>query len=84
MLRFMDYVLDAFGDASNWDRDNSYSSLTATSDGISCILFSPVLVFVDLTVQRSFPSLRRHPLASMCPPCPLLISQHPTPFPLSA
>jgi mitochondrial distribution and morphology protein 10 len=33
MLKFMDYVVYAFGDATEWNRDNSYSSLTATSDG---------------------------------------------------
>ncbi|KAF7502629.1 hypothetical protein GJ744_005423 [Endocarpon pusillum] len=36
MLKFMDYVLDAFGDATHWNRDNSYSSLTATSDALLC------------------------------------------------
>lgn len=37
MLKFMDYVLYAFGDAADWDRDNTYSSLTTTSDGICCV-----------------------------------------------
>lgn len=31
MLGFMDYVQDAFYEASSWDRDNSYGTLTATS-----------------------------------------------------
>lgn len=34
MLKFMDYIALAFGDAADWNRDNSYSSLTATSDGM--------------------------------------------------
>jgi len=34
MLDFMDYVQHAFFSASNWDRDNSYGALTATSRGI--------------------------------------------------
>lgn len=29
----MDYVVHAFGDAADWNRDNSYAHLTATSDG---------------------------------------------------
>ncbi|KAK4692209.1 hypothetical protein P7C71_g4946, partial [Lecanoromycetidae sp. Uapishka_2] len=31
MLGFMDYVQNAFYEASRWDRDNSYGTLTATS-----------------------------------------------------
>lgn len=30
----MDYVVDAFGTSTNWNPDNSYSSLTATSDAL--------------------------------------------------
>ena len=33
MLDFMDYVQNAFQTASHWDRDNSYGSLIATSQG---------------------------------------------------
>ena len=31
MLGFMDYIQNAFHDASGWNRDNSYSSITATA-----------------------------------------------------
>jgi hypothetical protein len=31
MLDFMDYIQLAFAEATNWNRDNSYSSLTATA-----------------------------------------------------
>lgn len=34
MLGFMDYVQNAFYEASRWDRDNSYGTLTATSRNI--------------------------------------------------
>lgn len=40
MLKFMDYVVYAFEDAAGWNRDNSYSSLTATSDGIYYIAYA--------------------------------------------
>jgi mitochondrial distribution and morphology protein 10 len=43
MLKFMDYVVCAFSDAADWNRDNSYSSLTATSDGTHPILPRPML-----------------------------------------
>ena len=33
MLGFMDYVQNAFYEASHWNRDNSYGSLTATARG---------------------------------------------------
>lgn len=33
MLGFMDYVQKAFLEASNWNQDNSYSTLTATAQG---------------------------------------------------
>lgn len=36
MLDFMDYIQVAFADATNWNRDNSYSSLTATAQCMSC------------------------------------------------
>lgn len=31
MLDFMDYIQLAFAEATSWNRDNSYSSLTATA-----------------------------------------------------
>lgn len=31
MLDFMDYIQLAFAEGTNWNRDNSYSSLTATA-----------------------------------------------------
>ncbi|KAK5093193.1 Mitochondrial distribution and morphology protein 10 [Exophiala xenobiotica] len=34
MLPFMDYVIREFGTATDWNYDNSYSFLTATSDAI--------------------------------------------------
>lgn len=34
MISFMDYVVQAFGAATDWNPDNSYSSLTATSDAL--------------------------------------------------
>lgn len=33
MLDFMDYVQNAFYEASHWNRNNSYGTLTATSQG---------------------------------------------------
>jgi hypothetical protein len=33
MLEFMDYVQNAFYEASNWNLENSYSQLTATARG---------------------------------------------------
>lgn len=40
MLDFMDYVQNAFYDASHWNRNNSYGALTATSQGKQLILAS--------------------------------------------
>lgn len=34
MLTFMDYILREFGTATNWNFDNSYATLTATSDAL--------------------------------------------------
>ena len=34
MREFMEYVQSAFYDATSWSRDNSYSSLNATADGM--------------------------------------------------
>ena len=34
MLNFMDYIVHAFGTSTDWNHDNSYSSLTATSDAL--------------------------------------------------
>lgn len=34
MIEFMDYIVHAFGTSTDWNHDNSYSSLTATSDAI--------------------------------------------------
>jgi len=35
MRDFMDYIQKAFYEASLWDVDNSYSSLIATSQGLT-------------------------------------------------
>ena len=34
MITFMDYIVHAFGTSTGWNHDNSYSSLTATSDAL--------------------------------------------------
>ncbi|KAI1620040.1 hypothetical protein EDD37DRAFT_641705 [Exophiala viscosa] len=34
MIDFMDYIVHAFGTSTDWNKDNSYSSLTAISDAI--------------------------------------------------
>ena len=34
MITFMDYIVHAFGTSTHWNHDNSYSSLTATSDAL--------------------------------------------------
>ena len=34
MNTFMDYIVRAFGTSTDWNHDNSYSSLTATSDSL--------------------------------------------------
>jgi mitochondrial distribution and morphology protein 10 len=34
MLTFMDYVLSQFASSTDWNHDNSYSALTATSDAL--------------------------------------------------
>ncbi|OAP62645.1 hypothetical protein AYL99_01872 [Fonsecaea erecta] len=34
MIGFMDYIVHAFGTSTDWNPDNSYSSLTATSDAL--------------------------------------------------
>jgi mitochondrial distribution and morphology protein 10 len=34
MLTFMDYIVHSFGTSTGWNHDNSYSSLTATSDAL--------------------------------------------------
>lgn len=34
MIEFMDYIVQAFGTSTDWNPDNSYSSLTATSDAL--------------------------------------------------
>lgn len=33
MREFMDYVRNAFYEATGWDRESSYSSLNSTADG---------------------------------------------------
>ena len=54
MREFMEYVQSAFYDATSWSRDNSYSSLNATADGmrrlpISSIADQPALNITRLT-----------------------------------
>lgn len=34
MITFMDYIVQAFGASTDWNPDNSYSALTATSDNL--------------------------------------------------
>ncbi|OAL37629.1 hypothetical protein AYO20_03136 [Fonsecaea nubica] len=34
MIGFLDYIVHAFGTSTDWNPDNSYSSLTATSDAL--------------------------------------------------
>lgn len=34
MIGFMDFIVHAFGSSTDWNPDNSYSSLTATSDAL--------------------------------------------------
>lgn len=60
MLGFMDYVQNAFYDATRWDRDNSYGTLTATSrsNGTSCMRLEG---FADQ--KQTFLNLI-HPMAS--------------------
>lgn len=41
MLGFMDYVQNAFYEASHWNHDNSYSYLTATAQGNHHARFYP-------------------------------------------
>lgn len=40
MLGFMDYLQGAFYEASRWNRDNSYGSLTDTARGIITLSLS--------------------------------------------
>jgi Mitochondrial distribution and morphology protein 10 len=64
MLKFMDYVVCAFGDAAEWNRDNSYSSLTATSDGIYHLIYT-FSTHVDLYLQHFCLSLPQQHFPSM-------------------
>lgn len=41
MIPYMDYVQNAFYEATEWNQDNSYATLTATARGLSI----PILEF---------------------------------------
>lgn len=43
MIDFMDYIVHAFGTSTDWNPDNSYSSLTATSDALVSFDTPPTL-----------------------------------------
>lgn len=86
MLDFMDYIQLAFAEGTNWNRDNSYSSLTATAQ---CMLLSleswsrrdnggKWLMKCDFEQPCSI-SLRLNDYASICRPCQPPISQRATP-----
>lgn len=45
MLGFMDYVQNAFYEASHWNRDNSYGSLDDTARSIF-LRFAPIFPLV--------------------------------------
>ncbi|KAI9768227.1 MAG: Mitochondrial distribution and morphology protein 10 [Geoglossum simile] len=49
MLGFMEYVQNAFLDASHWNQDNSYSSLTATARSLGCPLLPAPFLRRNLT-----------------------------------
>jgi Mitochondrial distribution and morphology protein 10 len=70
----MDYVVCAFSDAADWNRDNSYSSLTATSDGRLHLLSCPVPT-VRL-YSPSGPLLTWHRSASLLPYSHLPLSKY--------
>lgn len=60
MLGFMDYVQGAFYEATQWNRDNSYGSLTDTARGKPFFQFLVPTRFYDLiiSVQLSLNSRR--------------------------
>ncbi len=63
MLGFMDYVQNAFYQASRWDRDNSYGTLTATSRSAQINnLFNqdPRLTLIDILDFSTPEGLRFH------------------------
>ena len=74
MLDFMDYVQNAFYEASHWNRNNSYGTLTATSQGksSSAILESrPMRFFTDTQPQPFSTSPPLWDSASTYPPSQL-------------
>lgn len=74
MLDFMDYVQNAFHEASHWNRNNSYGTLTATSQGP---LPLPVLFLLALAIPITHllsPPRLPHPPR---PPSPHLLPLNP-------
>ena len=72
MLDFMDYVQNAFHTFSNWNRDNSYGTLTATARGRLPVLLIPTkrTLLIFLLALLDFPTplgLRIH-LSSLSTP----------------
>ena len=65
MLDFMDYVQNAFYEASHWNRNNSYGTLTATSQGklTQSLLHHPSSILTNI-----YPSPPRLPHPSRHPP----------------
>ncbi|KAK5046976.1 hypothetical protein LTR84_006918 [Exophiala bonariae] len=57
MIEFMDYIVHAFGASTDWNPDNSYSSLTATSDALlSFNTPSTLALHVSSLSSRNFAS----------------------------
>lgn len=54
MLGFMDYVQKAFYEASHWNHDNSYSTLTATAQGMARWISLSMREVVDMLTLYSF------------------------------
>ncbi len=74
MLDFMEYVQNAFYEASHWNRNNSYGTLTATSQGLLAqalhASFSSSLTLLCSSPGLPYPA--RPPLAHIFTPEPPL------------
>ena len=69
MLDFMDLVQKSWLEATKWNRDNSYSELNATSQGLnSSALDLKVSNGSDSSVKRSSTSIRLLGWPSHSPP----------------
>lgn len=77
MLDFMDYIQLAFAEGTNWNRDNSYSSLTATTqcETLDDTQLTNIQVCLILDEQHSSTSLPPSVSVSTSPPSQPLISQ---------